>query len=216
MPGHASYVLIAISYWLTNFFWLRVMAVIGLAFEILYFRLSGGAMQAGIGWDIVFILINLYQIFRLVDEHRRLKQHEELHLLCQGAFAGLSNSQLARLVKAGVWQTFDAGALLTDEGQPVKALVMVCSGQVVVEAQGRVITRLHAGSLVGELAFISGNPASATVRAEVPTRGFVIDMAGLQRLASADEVMASAIDRVIGRDLAAKLSAETQFHVAGP
>ena len=45
---------------------------------------------------------------------------------------------------------------------------------------------------------------------------WVIDMAGLQRLASADEVMASAIDRVIGRDLAAKLSAETQFHVAGP
>ena len=67
-PGHLSYILIAISYWLTSFFWLRVTAVIGLSLEILYFQLSGGALQAGIGWDIVFILINLYQIYRLVED----------------------------------------------------------------------------------------------------------------------------------------------------
>src|SRR6185503_16319868 len=36
-PGHLSYVLIAISYWLTDIFWLRVTAVVGLSLEILYF-----------------------------------------------------------------------------------------------------------------------------------------------------------------------------------
>ena len=30
-PGHLSYVLIAVSYWLTNMFWLRVVAVRALA-----------------------------------------------------------------------------------------------------------------------------------------------------------------------------------------
>ena len=30
-PGHLSYVLMAVSYWLTNMFWLRVVAVIGLS-----------------------------------------------------------------------------------------------------------------------------------------------------------------------------------------
>ena len=34
-PGHLSYVLIAISYWLTDMFWLRAVAVIGLSLEIL-------------------------------------------------------------------------------------------------------------------------------------------------------------------------------------
>lgn len=44
-PGHLSYVLIAISYWLTDMFWLRVVAVVGLTLEILYFWLSGGDLR---------------------------------------------------------------------------------------------------------------------------------------------------------------------------
>ena len=32
-PGHLSYVLIAISYWLTDMFWLRPVAVIGLSLK---------------------------------------------------------------------------------------------------------------------------------------------------------------------------------------
>jgi hypothetical protein len=35
LPGHISYLLIAISYWLTDIFWLRVVAVVGLSLEIL-------------------------------------------------------------------------------------------------------------------------------------------------------------------------------------
>ena len=54
-PGHLSYLLIAISYWLTDIFWLRVVAVIGLSLEILYFWHSGGDMRTGIGWDLIFI-----------------------------------------------------------------------------------------------------------------------------------------------------------------
>jgi hypothetical protein len=68
LPGHLSYVLIAVSYWMTNIFWLRVAAVVGLALEILYFLLSGGDLRAGIGWDLVFIGINLYQLYRLVKD----------------------------------------------------------------------------------------------------------------------------------------------------
>ena len=33
VPGHLSYLIIAISYWLANIYWLRVTAVIGLALE---------------------------------------------------------------------------------------------------------------------------------------------------------------------------------------
>jgi uncharacterized membrane protein YbaN (DUF454 family) len=40
--GHVSYLIIAISCWLTNIYWLRVTAVIGLLFEIAYFMIVGG------------------------------------------------------------------------------------------------------------------------------------------------------------------------------
>ena len=67
-PGHLSYVLMAVSYWLTNMFWLRVVAVIGLSLEILYFWLSAGDLRTGIGWDLIFIGINLFQIYQLVKD----------------------------------------------------------------------------------------------------------------------------------------------------
>ena len=144
-PGHLSYVLIALSYWMANVFWLRLIAVVGLFFEILYFQMSGGAMHTGIGWDIIFIAINLYQIYHLVADQRRLQYIKELHLLSQGAFAGLTREQLAHLVKAGSWRTLETGTQVTREGDPVAELVLICDGQVVVEAQGRTIAHLHGG-----------------------------------------------------------------------
>ena len=214
VPGHVSYVLIALSYWMTNVFWLRVIAVVGLVFEILYFRMSGGAMHTGIGWDIIFIIINLYQIIRLIADQHRLRYMKELHLLSQGAFASLSREQLAQLVKVGSWRSLEPGAEVTREGEPVKELVLICDGQVLVESRGRTITHLHGGSLVGELALVSGRPASATVTVQRITRAFILEMANLRRLVRTDDLVASAIDRVVGRDLAAKLTASTEFSLS--
>jgi hypothetical protein len=212
VPGHVSYVLIALSYWMTNVFWLRIIAVIGLVFEIFYFRMSSGDMHTGIGWDAIFIIINLYQIFRLVYDEHRLRYMKELHLLSQGAFASLSREQLAQLVKVGSWRTLEPGTQVTREGEPVKELILICDGQMVVESQGRTVTRLHGGSLVGELALLSGNQASATVTAERITRAFILEMEKLRKLIRADDLIASAVERVVGHDLAAKLKASTEFN----
>ena len=205
VPGHVSYVLSAISYWLTNIYWLRVTAVLGLSLEIVYFQMSGGAMHAGIGWDVVFIAINLYQIYWLVDERRKLKLMKDAHLLRQGVFAGFTDAQLARLVKAGTWRQLDAGTILTHQGKPVEELVLICEGQAIVDASGSVVAHLRDGAFVGEMAFVSGNPASATVIVEQPTRAFVFDMERLRKLVQTDDLVAVAIHRVVGRDLAQKL-----------
>jgi len=199
---------------MTNVFWLRGIAVIGLVFEILYFRMSGGDMHTGIGWDIIFIAINLYQIFRLVFDKRRLRYMKELHLLSQGAFASLTHEQLAQLVKVGSWRTLEPGTEVTREGEPVRDLVLICDGQMVVECQGRTITHLHGGSLVGELAFVSGRPASATVTAQRITRAFVLEMEKLRTLVRVDDLVASAVDRVVGHDLATKLQASTEHKLS--
>jgi len=208
VPGHVSYILIAISYYLTNMYWLRVTAVVGLTLEIVYFQLSGGAMHTGIAWDIVFIAINAYQIYWLVAERRNLHLLEDAHLLRQGVFAGFSHAQLARLVKAGSWRTFETGTTITSEGEAVSELVLMCNGQAAVEAQGHVVAHLRGGAFVGEMAFVSGKPASATVTVEQPSRAFVFNMERLRKLVATDELVAVAMHRVIGRDLADKLAAK--------
>lgn len=214
VPGHISYVLIAISYWLTNIYWLRVTAVLGLSLEIVYFRLSGGDLAAGIGWDLVFIAINLYQIYWLVAERRKLKTMEHAHLLRQGVFAGFDDAQLARLVAAGNWRELEPGTVLTEQGKSVLELVLICDGSAVVDVHGSTVAHLRGGAFVGEMAFVSGNPASATVVVEQQTRAFVFDMARLRKLVETDDLVGVAIHRVIGRDLAAKLKKQDEAEAA--
>lgn len=209
VPGHVSYLIIAISYWLTNIYWLRVTAIVGLALEIVYFRMSGGALHAGIAWDVVFILINAYQIWRLVADRRALASLAEVQLLRRGAFAGFDSIQLASVLKAGTWRDFAPGTRLTEEGKPVADLVLICDGQASVQAGGEEIANLHDGTFVGEMAFLSGNPASATVTVVRPTRAFVFDMARLEALARENDAVAGGLHRAIGRDLVRKLARKT-------
>ena len=207
VPGHVSYVIVAVSYWLTNIFWLRVTAVVGLALEIVYFGVAGGGgLQVGIGWDLVFILINVYQIYRLIAERRSLASLAEVNLLRQGAFAGLESSRLAQLLKAGGWQDFEADTRLTVEGEAVARLILICRGRARVEARGAPIATLHSGAFVGEMAFLSGNPASATVIVEEPVHAFVFDVEKLAALARTSDAVAGDVHRAVGRDLARKLA----------
>lgn len=99
--GHFSYLLIAISYWLTNIFWLRLVAVVGLSFEILYFWHSGGDLRTGIGWDLIFIAINAYQLYRLLHDRLSLRLPEADRDLLRSVLAGLDDSQIAHLLAAG-------------------------------------------------------------------------------------------------------------------
>lgn len=207
VPGHMSYAIFALSYWLTNIFWLRVTAVVGLFFEIAYFQFAGaGTLHVGIGWDVIFIFINAYQIYRLVAERRSLASLAEVQMLRQGALAGLDAVHLAALLKAGSWADFEAGESLTVEGAPVTNLVLICEGQASVEARGERIATLNNGAFVGEMAFLSGNPASATVRVTRQTRAFVFDIRKLSALARSNEAVASDFHRLLGRDLARKLA----------
>ena len=103
--GHISYLIIAVSYWLTSIYWLRVTAVIGLCFEIAYFVLvSGGTLYTGIGWDAVFILINLFHLLRLTRERLRLRLALDYRDLLRSMFEGLDDAQIGMLLSSSAWR----------------------------------------------------------------------------------------------------------------
>lgn len=212
--GNISYILIAVSYYLTRMFWLRALAVAGLSFEILYFAFSGGELMTGIGWNVIFISINLYQLWHLVEHARRARRAPELAVLRHGVLAGLDDAQLGQLLRTGTWRDVGAGHTLTTEGLPVPALYLLCGGHAAVEVQGEHVARLAPGAFVGEMAFLSGNTASATVRTEGPAHIFAFDPAKLRGLIVMDEQISAAMHRSVGQDLAQKLRRSSHGEVA--
>jgi Cyclic nucleotide-binding domain len=204
-PGHLSYVLIAISYWLTDMFWLRLVAVLGLSLEILYFWLSGGDLRTGIGWDLIFILINLYQIYRLVKDRLSLRLPEPDRELLRSVFTGLDDAQIARLLIAGEFCDIAEGTTLAEENQALDRLFFICSGRVRVTIAGREVSHLERGNFVGEVAFLTDRPATATVIAEGPVRALAFERGKLSQLFHNEAEVAGLIYQLLGRELAHKI-----------
>jgi len=76
--------------------------------------------------------------------------------------------------------------MLFKEGEPGKTMYFVTAGEVKVVKMGfngeAVITRVHPGEIVGEMAVIDGINRSASVRASVATELLEMDNASFVRL----------------------------------
>ena len=211
LPGHVSYLLIAISYWLTDIFWLRVVAVVGLSLEILYFWHSGGDLRAGMGWDLIFIAINLYQLYRLVKDRLSLRLPEADRDLLRSVFTGLDDAQIARLLIAGEFCDFAGGTTLTEENEALERIFFICAGRARVMIGGREVSHLEKGSFVGEVAFLTDKPATATVIAEGDMRALAFDRGELRRFFDKETEVAGLIYQLLGRELANKIKVSNRL-----
>ena len=80
-------------------------------------------------------------------------------------FSGLSHDQVVTLAKFAEEKDVPAGAELTHEGRYEGGVVVVISGAVEIERNGRKVDTLGPGEVFGEIATIDGGPRTATGRA---------------------------------------------------
>ncbi|MEO6608011.1 MAG: cyclic nucleotide-binding domain-containing protein [Aestuariivirga sp.] len=205
LPEHLAYVIIAISYFLTNIYWLRVAAVIGLSLEIIYFRLTGLGTTTGLPWDVVLILINLYELFWLTREKLLARLPDADAAMLRNAFGGLDDAQIAKLLKAAEWKTYKPGDVLTRQDAPVDALYYVCTGRANVDVDGKSVAYLESGSFVGEIAYLTGNVATARVTIVEEARTLVFSKMGMAKVMASDRQISGIMYQLLGRDLAAKM-----------
>lgn len=215
--GNVSYVLIGFSYLVTNMLWLRVLAIVGLVAESVYFYVAGsGSLWVAIGWSAVFLVINGVQLLRLLRERRATQLQPDERLLKDGVFAPLSLPAFRRLMRAGRWQVLPAGAPLTEQLKPVAQLSVLAQGQASVVVDGKLVAGVHAGGIVGEMSFLSGAPASATVTVTQAARVFSVDSATLQALLDRDDELQAQFHRALGAELAGKVLALRGVQPAPP
>lgn len=207
LAGHVSYLIIAVSYWLTNIYWLRITAVLGLCFEVAYFVIVSDALYTGIAWDCVFIAINLFHLILLTRDRLRLRSAAGDLDLLRAMFDGLDDAQIGLLLKCASWRDFAHGEKLTTEGLPVEEVMMIVDGQAAVAIADRIIAQISRGAFVGEMAFLTGAPASATVSAMQSLRALCIDQGRLRTLLLTDHQIAAVMHRILGADLVQKLRA---------
>ena len=203
--GHVAYAFLALSYFLTNIFWLRVTAIISMSLEIIYFNFSGGDLSTGISWAVLFILINVYALFWLIRDRLSLRLPEKEGPLLRDALAGLDDAQISRLLKAADWQDYKPGDTLIKQHEHVDALYFLCSGGASVEVNQSKVTHLEKGAFIGEIAYLTGIPATATVVIDEPSRVLKFSKTRMAKVTAADDQISGIIYQLLGRDLAMKV-----------
>jgi hypothetical protein len=206
--ANLCYLILAASYLVADLYWLRILAIVALGLEGVYFYFgSTPPLWVGIGWSVMFVTINLVQLMLMTRERLAVHLSDRELSVHRAMFPELTAVQFNRFLKIGTWHDVEDGALLAAKGQPVTELLLIASGTVKVTIGRDIVAMQQAGSFVGEMSYISGETASATVTAVGKVVLFSVARSALDRLFAHDKDVKAAFMRVIGCALTEKLKA---------
>jgi CRP-like cAMP-binding protein len=108
-------------------------------------------------------------------------------------FASLPEKELKKLTPLFRERTFDAGHVISREGERGVGFFIIESGTATVTAHGQSRTTLGPGSHFGEIAALDPGPRVATVIAETELSTFMLESWELRRLVQKDAAVAAGI-----------------------
>ncbi|MCE2854077.1 MAG: cyclic nucleotide-binding domain-containing protein [Ilumatobacteraceae bacterium] len=101
------------------------------------------------------------------------------HLRNVPLFSSCSNKELERIAKAADEVNVKAGTLIVDQGQTGREAYILLKGVAVVRRNGKKVTSLSEGSVIGELSLLDHGPRTASVSAETDCTLLVISQRNL-------------------------------------
>jgi hypothetical protein len=204
--GHASFALTAVSFYVKDILVLRAFSISAGAVGILYYYLfPSGPRWLVIFWLCVFMAINAFRIAHLMYETKKVKFSDEERELFETLFRNFAPVEFMKLLRIGEWRAAGQGDVLATEGEEVTDLTLIYNGEVVIEKNGAEVARSRDGTLVGEMSFLQGGAATATVRAARDTRLLIWPKQELQKLLKRNPTMDIAMNSVFTSDLTRKL-----------
>jgi hypothetical protein len=206
LAGHLASILTMAAYLLKDILWLRLLTILscfaGMAFN--YF-VPATPLWSVIYWNILFAIINIVQIAIIIKERAGVNFTDEEKELHETLFKNFAPFEFMKLMRVGQWLEAKQGEILAVEKQPINAVMLIYNGLVGVETNGKEVAKLKDGNFIGEVSFISGGEASATVRALMPTRYIAWPKDAISRLLNRNPSMRFAMQSLLSTDLSKKL-----------
>ncbi len=95
---HAANVLYLLSYLVRDMLWLRLLTCVGLVLGVVFFACQPTPYYGPSSWHVCFLLINGFQIARLVRERRRQMLTAKQEKVGGAAFQELTRDELLNLL----------------------------------------------------------------------------------------------------------------------
>jgi hypothetical protein len=212
--GHLNYILVILSVSMSSMRLLRIFAIASGVVGIFYYGfLVSDEISAT--WEGIFALVNALQLAIVLLSGRRRAKDEDEKLLVETVMPTLDGNLRARLLKMARWQTRQPGEVLVEEGETSPQLVFIARGAASIEKDGTLVGVCGPGDFLGEMSFLTGRPASATVRVANEIRCCVYDPGKLKLMSRKAPAIRQALEYSFNRNLVGKLERMNEANRAG-
>jgi hypothetical protein len=203
--GHFTYFLLIASMLMRRMVTLRLLAVASGLAKIVY-RAVFVLDPVSVLWETIFVLVNVAQLVIIwYYEHHHRFDDDHQHF-ADNMPDTVDRSAIKRLLDLADLERYDPGTVLTTEGQAVTKLIYIADGIVKIERAGQVVAICGPGDYIGELSFLSGNPATANAVVVKPCRALVFDQQKLTAVIEADAQIRRTLESALNKNLAGKLT----------
>lgn len=207
LAGHIASLLTMAAYLLKDILWLRLLTILsciaGIAFN---YYVPATPLWTVIYWNLLFAAINIVQIAIIIRERSGISFTDEEKELYQTLFKHFAPFEFMKLMRIAKWSVANSGDILAYEQQPIDLVMLIYNGRALVTSKGVEVARLKDGNFIGEVSFITGGVASATVSVLEPTRYVSWSKKDIKSLLQRNPSMATAMQGVFSTDLSKKLS----------
>ena len=163
IAGHLAFGLIAFSFLVKDILWLRIVSILASLFSVFYnWVIPVEPMWIPIGWNFVFVGLNLYHIAVIIYEKRPIKMAPKDKELYETLFKDLSPVEYLKISKVAQWKTFKSGETIIRQEHLVPDLILIYNGTVDVVVENKKVAELKDGQIVGEMSFLTEKTATAT------------------------------------------------------
>lgn len=164
---HFGNILYLVAYLVRDILWLRIITIAAIASMMPYYYCCHDKPQyQPIAWCSLFVAVNLVQIGLLIWERRPVFIGEEEKRIYREVFKSLSPREFVRLLEIADWERVAVDEQLLTQDQQVNSLSLIATGRGSVQIDGRHVADVGSRQFVGEMAFLTEAPASASVIAK--------------------------------------------------
>ena len=213
-PGEYFYSIAALfsgaAYILRNILWLRILLV---AAAIMYI-ISGInlGITSMVGWNSAYLAINLIHFVYLMLDRITIALPEETRAVYARQFGSLSTREFKKLIMINPFCNFQDEIIVEEFGVP-RRLYILLRGKVKIIKTEKTIATLHPGNFVGEMSFLTKEPASARAYAQDFVFCAYWTHEDLEKLKLKNLDVYNKFIAILGCDLVGKLKTKTDKHL---
>ncbi|MCW8924997.1 MAG: cyclic nucleotide-binding domain-containing protein [Xanthomonadales bacterium] len=199
-----------LAFLMTSMQKLRLLIVLSsTAYAVYYFYYPAEPLWLDVGAELALVLINGLMMFYLVWSNSRIRFNQHEQFLYEHEFADLTKVEFSQLLKISEWHLEAKGFVYAVKGQPLTDIYYLVSGHTEAELPDGSTVKVPGGSVIGEVSYRLGCPASATVTGTEACMCLRWDQDELQALCNKTPNIKRAVDHVLSSHMARKLSETT-------